>query len=109
MAKDRNADKEFGKLLLKSVQDLSKRIEEMGQRLIVESRPRETPRVFHIGEGLGTSHHLPEHPTAQQVALHTPPHSTMPTFLAADIGAKAQQEHEQAHMGDYFSEYQSYG
>ena len=32
----------------------------------------------------------------------------MPTFLAADTGAGAQQEQEPTHMGDYFAEYQSY-
>ena len=57
MADDRNADKEFGELLLKSIQDLSRRIEEMGQRFTIESQ-RETLRGFHVGEGSTTSHHL---------------------------------------------------
>ena len=87
MVKERDAGEEFSELLLKSVRDLSRQIEEMGQRFIAESRQREAPRVFHIGEGLGTSHHLQEHLTAQQMASDTPPRSTMPTFLATDTGA----------------------
>ena len=58
VAEEINANKEFGELLLKSVQDLSRRIEEMGQRFIAESRQRVTPRGFHVGEGSSTSHHL---------------------------------------------------
>ena len=65
MAEERDARKEFGELLLKSMQDLSRQIEEMGQRFTAESRQRETPRGFHIGEGSGTSHHLWEHLTVQ--------------------------------------------
>ena len=39
--------KRLGEMLLKSVQDLSRQIEVMGQRLIVvEARQRETPRGF---------------------------------------------------------------
>ena len=33
MAEERDAGKEFGELLLKSVQELSRRIEEMGQKI----------------------------------------------------------------------------
>ena len=62
MAEERDA-KEFGELLLKSVQDLSRQIEEREQRFTAESRQRETPRGFHVGEGSGTSHHLQEHLT----------------------------------------------
>ena len=48
-------------MLLKSVQDLSRQIEVMGQRFTtVEARQRESPRVFQVGEGSGASHHLPE-------------------------------------------------
>ena len=65
MAEERDAGKEFGELLLKSVQDLSRRMEDMGQRFTVESRQCETPRGFHIVEGSSTSHHLQEHLTAQ--------------------------------------------
>ena len=75
----------------------------------MEARQCETPRGFQIGEGSGTSHHLPEHDATQHMASHTPTRSTMPTFLGADIGAGAQQEPELSHMGDYFSEYQAYG
>ena len=83
----------------------------MGQRFTtVEARQRESPRVFQVGEGSGTSHHSPkqgatQHDTTQQMASHTPTHSTMPTFLGADTGAGAQQEGETGHMGDYFAEY----
>ena len=89
MAEERDAGKEFGEPLLKSVQDLSKRIDEMGQKLTAEPRQRETPRGFYTGEGSGTSHHLQEHIIAQQMASHTPPRSTMPTFLVAATGAGA--------------------
>ena len=58
MADDSDA-KKFGEMLLKSVQDLSRQIEVMGQRFTaVEARQCETPRGFQIGEGSGTSHHL---------------------------------------------------
>ena len=108
MAEGKDARKEFAELL-KSVQDLSKRIEEMGQKLTTDPRQHETPRGFYTGEGSGKSHHLQEHLTAQQMASHTPPRSTMPTFLAADTRVRAQQEQEPPHIGDYFAEYQSYG
>ena len=53
--------KRFADMLLKSVQDLSRQIEVMGQRFTtVEARQCESPRVFQIGEGSGASHHLPE-------------------------------------------------
>ena len=46
MADDTEA-KQFGEALLKSVQDLARQIEVMGQRFTaVEARQRETPRVF---------------------------------------------------------------
>lgn len=107
--------KRFADILLKSVQDLLRQIEVMGQRFTaVEARQRENRRVFQVGEGLGTSHHLPEQgatqrDTTQQMASHAPTRSTMPTFLGADTGAGAQQEAEPGHMGDYFAEYQAYG
>ena len=89
MAEERDAGKEFSELLLKSVQDLSRRIEEMGQRFTAESRQHETPRGFHIIEGSSTSHHFQEHLIVQQVASHTPPCSTMPIVLTADTGEGA--------------------
>ena len=102
--------KRFGEMLLKSVQDLSRQIEVMGLRFTTEeARQYETPRGFQIGEGLRTSHHLPEHDATQRMASHKPTRSTMPTFLGADTGAGAQQEPEPGHMGDYFAEYQAYG
>ena len=38
MAKERDDGKEFGNLLLKSVQELSRRIEEMGQKFAADNR-----------------------------------------------------------------------
>ena len=38
MAEERDAGKDFGELLLKSVQDFSRRIEDMGKRFTAESR-----------------------------------------------------------------------
>ena len=53
--------KRFTDMLLKSVQDLSRQIEVMGQRFTaVEARHRENPWVFQVGEGSDTSHHFPE-------------------------------------------------
>ena len=60
MAEEKDEGREFGQLLLKSVQELSRRIEEMGQKFTADQRQRETPRGFHIGEGSDTSHHLQE-------------------------------------------------
>ena len=60
MADDTEA-KQFGEELLESVQDLARHIEVMGQRFTaVEARQRETPSVFQIAEGSGTSHHFLE-------------------------------------------------
>ena len=53
--------KRFVDMLLKSVQDLLRQIEVMGQRFTaVEARQHENPRVFKVGEGSGTSHHFPD-------------------------------------------------
>ena len=58
MADDTEA-KQFGEALLKSVEDLARQIEVMGQRFTtVEARQREIPQVFQVGEGSSTSHHL---------------------------------------------------
>ena len=109
MVEDSEA-KQFGEALLKSVQDLARQIEVMGQRFtVVEARQHETPRGFHVGEGSGTSHHLPERDATPHQASHAPTRSTMPTFLGADTGAGVQHEPEPGHMGDYFAEYQAYG
>ena len=107
--------KRFADMLLKSVQDLSRQIEVMGQRFTaVEARHRENPWVFQVGEGSGTSHQFPkqgatQHDTTQQMASHAPTCSTMATFLGADTRAGAQQEVEPGHISDYFAEYQAYG
>ena len=84
--------KRFADILLKSVQDLSRQIEVMGQRFMaVETRQRESPRVFQGGEGSSASHHLTEQrDIAQQLASHAPTRSTVPTFLGVDTGAVAQ-------------------
>ena len=61
LMEDDTEAKQFGEALLKSVQDLVRQIEVMGQRFTaMEARQRETPRVFQVGEGSGTSHHLQE-------------------------------------------------
>ena len=84
--------KQFGEALLKSVQDLARQIEVMGQRFTaVEARQHETPRVFQVGEGSGTSRHFPEqgaaqHDTPQLTASCAPTRFTMPTFLGANTG-----------------------
>ena len=63
---DYSEAKQFGEALLKSVQDLARQIEVMGQRFtVVEARQHETPRVFQVGEGSGTSHHFPKHGATQ--------------------------------------------
>ena len=51
MAEEKYEGREFGQLLLKSVQELSRRIEEMGQKFTADQRQHETPRGFHIREG----------------------------------------------------------
>ena len=88
--------KQFGEALLKSVQDLARRIEVMGQRFTaVEARQCETTWVFEVGEGSSASHHFPEQGATQRdipqpTASCAPTFSTMPTFLGADTGAEAQ-------------------
>ena len=64
MAEQQDEGKEFEELLLKSVQELSRMIEEMGQKFTANQRQRGTPWGFHTGEGSDTSHHLQEHLTA---------------------------------------------
>ena len=48
-------ERRFIEALLQHMQDVSQRL------TALEVRQRETPRGFRIGEGSGTSHHLPEH------------------------------------------------
>ena len=60
-------EKRFADMLLKSVQDLSRQIEVMGQRFTaVEARQRESPRVIQVAEGSGASRHLPEQGATQR-------------------------------------------
>ena len=90
MAGDDDDARRYREMLLKSIQDLSRQMETMGQRFAaVEARQRETPRGFQIGEGSSTSHHMPERETTPLMASHAPTRSTMPTFLRADTGAGA--------------------
>ena len=84
----------------------------MGQRLTtLEVRQRETPRGFQIGEGSGTSHHMPEREAIPIMASHAPTRPTMPTFLAEDIGAAAQWESkvDPGQMDAYIAEYLTRG
>ena len=108
MAEEKDVGKDFGELLLKLVQDLSKWIEEMRQRSMEESRQHETPRGFHVGEGLGMSHHLQEHPTTQHVASHIHPRCTMPTFLPP-VPSEKGRWHDHIPLGGYFRKWQSMG
>ena len=65
--------KRFADTLLKTVQDLSRQIEVMGQRFTaVEDRQRENLRGFQMGEGSDASHHLPEHEATPHMASHAP-------------------------------------
>ena len=80
-------ERRFREALLQHMQDVS-------QRLTALDRQWETPRGFQIGEGSGTSHHLPKHDATQHMASRTPTRPTMPTFLDEDIGARAQREPE---------------
>ena len=92
-----NDDERRFREVLQYMQDVSQRL------AALEVRQRETPRGFQIGEGSGTSHHLPDNVATQHMASHTPTHPTMPTFLDEDIRAAAQQEPELGHMGNYFA------
>ena len=56
MVEEKDEGREFGQILLKSMQELSRRIEEMGQKFTIDQRQHETPSGFHIEEGFGTSH-----------------------------------------------------
>lgn len=107
MADDSDA-KQFGEALLKSVQDLAKQIEVMGQRFTaVEARQREIPKGFQVDEGSDTSHHLQEKVSAPHQASHAPIRATMPTFLSTDTGTGAREEPDS--ISDYFFEYQAAG
>ena len=61
---------------------------------------KESPKIFHLGEISGISHHWNDQPVNQpQVSQH----STMPTFLA--VGNEGLQE--QPSLEYYFVEYES--
>ena len=88
-------EKDFPKILLRAMQDISREIKELRMDIIKES-----PKGFHIGEGSGMSHHWNDQ------LVHQPQFSqscTMPAFLAA--GNEGFQEHES--LEDYFEEYES--
>lgn len=110
MAEEIDEGKEFGNLLLKSVQELSKKNRGDGSEVCRrENRQREIPREFQNGEGSDTFHHLLEHNTAHQVVPRTPPCSTMPTFLTSGAGAGGPHEPKVAQYGEYLIEYRPYG
>ena len=90
---------------LQHMQDVSQRL------TALEVRQWETLRGFQIGEGSGTSHHLPEHDATQHMASHTPTRPTMPTFLDEDIGVGAQRapETDPDQMDAYIAEYLTRG
>lgn len=87
---------EFGNILLKTMQNLSREIKEMRVK-----RRRETPTGLPNGETSGTSHYLYEKPTTQKASQF----STMLTILAIGNGARGPQEQEA--LSDYFLEYES--
>ena len=66
--------KDFAKILLRAMQDLTREIKEMRM-----DRIKESPKRFHLGESSGMSHHWNDQPIHQpQISQH----SIMPTFLA---------------------------
>ena len=88
-------EKEFPKILLRAMQDISRKIKEMRM-----DRVKESPKGFHHGEGYGMSHHWNDQPVHQPQVSQC---STMPTFLA--VGNDLFQEQES--LEDYFMEYES--
>ena len=60
MVEERDEGREFAQLLLKSVHDLAKRIEEMGQKIGGDSKQKGIQGEFQIGEGFDTSHDSPD-------------------------------------------------
>ena len=57
MEEERDDGKEFAQLL-KSMQELTKRIEEIRQKFVEDNKHRKIPREFQIEEGSGTITHL---------------------------------------------------
>ena len=103
----RSKEEEFSHLLLKLVQYLSKRIEEMGQKNNNGSKGKGVQGDFQVGERSDTlQHQVAPHITMPRVP-YTPARSTIPTFMVSGIGG--QHALEKAHYGEYFIEYQSYG
>ena len=84
----RSKEEKFSQLLLKSVQDLSKRIEEMGQRISNSSKGKGVQGDFQIGEGTGTSQHQVAPHTTMLVVPYTSPRSTILKFLALGTGGQ---------------------
>ena len=82
-------EKEFPKLLLQTMQDISKEIKEMRME-----RQKDTTRGFLHGESSRTSHHWGEQPVVHQVSQC----STVPTFLT--VGNKGEGPQEQEALGD---------
>ena len=77
------------------MQDLAREIKEMRMERI-----KEYPKIFHLGESSGMSHHYNDQPVHQPLVSQR---STMHTFL--DVGNEGFQE--KASLEDYFEEYES--
>ena len=88
-------EKEYPKLLLRTMQEISREIKEIRM-----DRYKESPKGFLHGEGSNISHHWSDQPLKQQQVSQC---STMPTFLAK--GNEGFQEQET--LEDYFMEYES--
>ena len=88
-------EKEFPKILLRTMQDIAREIKEMRM-----DRYKKYPKGFLHGQCFDISHHWSDQPVKQQQLSQ---HSTMPTFLA--VGNEEFQEQES--LEDYFMEYES--
>ena len=82
-------DKEFPKLLLRTMQEIVREIKDMRM-----DRHKESPKWFLHGEGSNISHHGSDQPMKQHVSQR----SIMHTFLAVGNGGFQEQET----LEDYF-------
>ena len=88
-------EKEYPKLLIRTMQDIAREIKEMKM-----DRYKDSHKLFLHGEGSDISHHWSDQPMKQQQVSQR---STMPTFLA--VGNEGFQEQET--LEHYFMEYES--
>ena len=88
-------EKEYPKLLLQTMQDIDREINEMRM-----DRYKESPKGFIHGEGSNISRHWSDQPVKKQQVSQ---HSTMPTLLAMGNGGFQEQET----LEDYVMEYES--